>query len=887
MRKSTLALLAGAVYCGASRPAAAQHVIAAGGPESGSAAAAVARAIRATPAPKLDGQLDDPIWRTAIPISGFVQRDPNEGEPGTEPTVVKVAYTDDALWIAVRSDDSHAGNIAALLSRRDEWSPSDEVTVMIDSYHDRRTAYAFTVNAAGGKRDTYYYADGERDDRWDAVWDAKVSIDRTGWSAEFRIPFSQIRFPSAPNHVFGFNVSRRINRVNETQYWKLIPRNASGFVSLFGDLVEVDGVHPPRGVEVLPYTAASTRTRPAEAGNPFQTGSTRTATAGGDFKLGVSSAMTLTGTVNPDFGQVEADPAVVNLSAFETFYPERRPFFTEGSDLFRFRLADGDGDNATEELFYTRRIGRAPQGAADPRGGYAASIDRTSILGAAKLTGRTPAGWSVGLLTAVTDREDAAVIDGTGQRFLDAVEPRTFYGVGRVEKAMRKGQTVIGLFGTAVERDLPTNLDYLHSSAHTGGLSWSHRFGGNSYQFSGRLVGSLVNGSKEAMLRTQESSARYFQRPDADYVGIDSNRTSLSGYAMALNGGRTAGKWRWNVGLEARSPGFEVNDVGFMQQTDWISQGVWVNRRWLTPGRVFRRFNVNLNQWSSTNYGGERRNLGGNVNLNFTLRNFWNGYLGLNRNWKGLDPTQLRGGPSLRNAPAWNGWGGFQTDERKAFRLGVNGWGFREDQSGSWGTGFGLNASFRPVPNVDFLLSPQVNLNHDRTQYLTTATWSNAPAYLFAQLDQTTASMTLRSNVIFSPSLSVQLYAQPFVSSGRYGVVREVIAPRAARFDDRFDVLGNDRAGRNAAGELVVDFNRDGSGDLNLGNPDFTVLSFRSNVVLRWEYSLGSTFFLVWQHGRSGFDSDGRFRFGNRLGDLFRSAADNTLLIKLNYWLSL
>lgn len=849
--------------------------------------AMVAKAFRAAPAPKLDGLLDDPIWRTATAISGFVQRDPNEGKPGTEPTEVRVAYTDDALWIAVRAGDSRAGEISALLSRRDVWSPSDEVTVMVDSYHDRRTAYAFTVNAAGVKRDSYYYADGDRDDGWDAVWDAKVSVDAQGWSAEFRIPFSQIRFAKATSHVFGFNVTRRINRLNETQYWKLIPKNASGFVSLFGDLVQVDGVSPARHAEVLPYTAASARNQPGEPGNPFQTGRTRTATAGGDFKVGVSSAMTLTGTINPDFGQVEADPAVVNLSAFETFYPERRPFFTEGSDLFRFRIADGDGDGSSEELFYTRRIGRAPHGAADPRGGYAESIDRTTILGAAKLTGRTPSGWSVGFLSALTDREDARAIDGTGRNYLDAVEPRTFYGAGRVEKALRRGQTVIGLFGTAVERDLPTNLQYLHSSAHTGGLSWSHRFARNSYEFSGRIVGSLVNGSKEALLLTQESSARYFQRPDADYVSVDSNRTSLSGYTVAANGGKTAGRWRWNLNFQARSPGFEVNDVGYMQQTDWVSQSVWVNRRWLTPGKVFRRFNLNGNQWSSFSYGGDRRNLGGNVNLNFTTLNFWNGYAGFNRNWGGLNPAQLRGGPSLRTAPAWNGWYGFQTDERKSVRAGINGWWYREDQTGSWATGLGVNATLRLASNADVMLAPNLNRNHDQDQYLATITGPGGPAYLFGELNQTTVSMTLRSNVVFSPGLSLQLYAQPFVSSGRFGTTRQVAAPRATRYADRFSTLGTDRASRNAAGELVVDLDANGTPEANLGDPDFTVLSFRSNVVLRWEYSLGSTLFLVWQHGRSGFDADGRFRFGSRLGELFRAAADNTVLVKLNYWLSL
>ena len=840
-------------------------------------APAAARAVRATPPPKLDGLLTDEAWRTATPISGFVQRDPNEGQPGTEPTTVRVAYTDDALWIAVRSDDSKANQIAALLSRRDDRSPSDEVTVMIDSYHDRRTAYTFSVNAAGVKRDVYYYADGESDDRWDAVWDAKVTIDSSGWSAEFKIPFSQIRFPNVSNHTFGFNVTRRLNRTNELLYWRLIPRQASGFVSLFGDLV-VDGVHPPRRLEVLPYAAGSSRTRPAEAGNPFQTGTRRSATVGGDFKVGVSSAMTLTGTVNPDFGQVEADPAVVNLSAFETFYPEQRPFFTEGSDLFRFRIADGDGDGSSEELFYTRRIGRGPHAVADPRGGFAESIDRTTILGAAKLTGRTPSGWSVGFLTALTDRESARVVDRLGHHFVDQVEPRTFYGIGRVEKAMARGQTVVGLFGTAVARDLPASLDYLHSSAYTGGLSWSHRFRGSTYEFSGRVVGSVVRGSPAAILLTQQSSARYFQRPDADYVEVDSSRTALSGYTVAVNGGRTAGQWRWNVALQARSPGFEVNDIGFMQQTDGISQGVWLNRRWLTPGRVFRRLNINFNQGSSVTFGGERRSIGGNVNLNYALRNFWNGYWGINRNWNGLSTTDLRGGPALRNAPTWNSWAGLSTDDRKSIRAGVSLWGSKEDESGSWGAGVSVNGSLRPASNVDISISPSLSLNHDQSQYLTVTTQAS-PAYFFGELNQTTASMTLRSNLTFSPTLSLQLYAQPFVSSGRYETVRQVVAPRAARFVDRFAILMNDRAARTATGELTID-------GTNIGNPDFSILSFRSNVVFRWEYSLGSTLYLVWQHGRSGYDTDGRFRFGSRLSDLFQSAADNTVLLKLNYWLS-
>jgi hypothetical protein len=848
----------------------------------------IARAVRALPSGlKLDGHLTDPAWATAEPFGGFVQRDPNEGQAASEPTEFRVLYTDDALWIGVRATDSKAGQIAALLARRDESSPSDEVTVMIDSYRDRRTGFQFSVNAAGVKRDAYLYNDWDRDDRWDAVWDAKVSIDEAGWSAEFRIPLSQIRFSATHRQAFGFNVSRRVNRLNENQFWRLIPRQASGFVSLFGELTGIDGLRPPRQLEILPYTAASNLSRPSIPNDPFATGITRRANLGGDLKIGISSALTLTATINPDFGQVEADPAVVNLSAFETFYPERRPFFTEGLDLFRFRIADGDGDGSSEELFYTRRIGRAPQGYPNPRGGFAEKIDRTTILSAAKLTGKSKSGWSVGVLGAVTDREDARVVDAGGRPFVDPVEPASTYGVARVEKALRGGRTVIGLFGTMVERSLPAQLQFLHSSAYAGGLNWIHRFGQQGYEFNGRFATSMVSGSPEALLLTQQSSARYFQRPDADYVEVDSSRTSLGGYTLAMNGGKLAGNWRWNVGLDARSPGFEVNDVGYMQAADRISQHIWVNRRWLTPGRVFRRFNINLNEWQSYSFGGERRNTGGNVNLNYQLNNYLSGWMGLNRNFGGLSTTALRGGPAFRSPGNWNGWFGFETDGRKTFRGGTSLWARQEDDQAS--SGFGLNTylSWRPAPNVDLTLSPSYHKNRDRWQYLATTVLASGPEYLFGELDQTTTSLTLRSNVTFTPSLSLQLYAQPFVSSGRYLGFKRVVAPRAARFADRFDRFTGDRLARDQDGKVLIDIEADGTTDATLANPDFTVLSFRSNVVLRWEYLLGSTLFLVWQHGRSGFDSDGRWHLGSRINDLFRSPAENVLLVKLNYWLAI
>ncbi len=849
---------------------------------------ALARAVRAAPtAPKLDGVLDDPIWATAPRFGDFVQRDPDEGRPATEPTEFQVAYTDDALYVAVRARDSRPSEIAALLTRRDDWSPSDEITVMIDSHHDRRTGFSFTVNAAGVKRDAYLFNDYETDTRWDAVWDARVTVDAEGWAAEFRIPFSQLRFGRSDNHTFGFNVSRRLNRLNETQFWRLVPKQASGYVSLFGELTDLAGIRPPRRLELLPYSAASSYGRPAVPGDPFRTGTERRATLGGDFKVGLSSALTLTGTINPDFGQVEADPAVVNLSAFESFFAERRPFFTEGLDIFRFRIADGDGDGSEEELFYTRRIGRAPQGWADPRGGFAERIDRTTILGAAKLSGKTRNGWTIGVLGAVTDREDARVLTGLGQRLVDAVEPATTYGVARVAREFRGGLTQIGFFGTTVQRSLPEELRWLHSGAYTAGLSWSHRFAGNTYEFSGRVVGSRVEGSPEAIALTQRSSARYYQRPDADYVELDSTRTSLSGYTFAMNGGRTAGNWRWNLNLHARSPGFEVNDAGYMREADRISGGIWVNRRWLTPGPVFRRFNLNFNQWTALSWGGERRNIGGNVNANYTLRNYWGGWMGVNRNLGGLSTTALRGGPGFRTPPTWSGWFGIESDSRKTVRGGGTMWMGAEDQGDNWHIGGNLNLSWRPASNLDLTVGPGLDYSRNDWQYLATATVAGRPEYLFGEIRQSSARMTLRSNATFSPTLSLQVYAQPFVASGRYLGFRRVATPRADRFQDQFDRLTGPRAIRDPDGAVRLDLEADGVTDVTLANPDFTVLSFRSNVVLRWEYRPGSTLFLVWQHGRNGYDPDGRFRFGDRLGDIFRTPGENVLLVKLNYWLSL
>jgi len=837
-------------------------------------------------APAVDGRLDDPVWQAATPITDFTQRDPNEGQPGTERTEARIAYTDDALYVAIRAYDSRPDLIVAQLTRRDEESPSDWLAVAIDSYHDRRTAFAFFVNPAGVKMDKYLFDDVNEDESWDAVWEVATARDADGWTAEFRIPFSQLRFPRRDEHQFGFNVYRVIARRNEEQFWRLPPKNQSGLVSRFGDLIGVEGINPPRRVEVMPYAAASGTLETEEAGNPFRTGTDGRGRAGADLLVGVTSNLTLSATINPDFGQVEADPAIVNLTAFESFFPEKRPFFNEGLDVFRFPIALGDGDDANEQLFYTRRIGRGPQGEADDRGGYVDDVNETTILGAAKLTGKTPSGWTVGLLGAVTAEEHAAVVDAAGVRFSDPVEPRSVYGVGRLARDFRNGLTQVGVFGTVVDRSLPSGLADLRSSAYAGGLKWSHRFHHDTYSIDGWLVGTTVRGSPEAIDQSQRSSARYFQRPDHDYVTYDPTRTSLSGFAGQVTFNKNAGNWRFAAGADTRSPGFEVNDIGYQREADRTIQFTWLNRRWLQPGKIFRRLNVNLNQWSSWSHGGDRYSVGGNLNLNFTFLNYWGGYFGVNREFEGLTTGALRGGPAFIRPGSLNGWGGFYSDERKAFRVGVSGSFSRGDEGAGWQYWVGPDVSWRAATNVDLSVSPSFSRGVDGWQYLDTQDALGSTHYLFGELEQTTVNMTLRANATFTPELSLQVYAQPFVASGDFTTFKQVSDPRGDRFADRFDVFEADRL-IVQNGDVGVDLDRDGRTDVDLENPDFSYLSFRSNVVLRWEYLLGSTLFLVWQHGRSYDNHDGTFNLGSSLDQLFRSDARNTFVVKLNYWLSL
>ncbi|MEX0980267.1 MAG: DUF5916 domain-containing protein, partial [Gemmatimonadota bacterium] len=849
---------------GSASPLAAQYV-GNGSDESAAESAVrtvapVMEAVRlTTAAPDIDGVLDDEAWRTAPVADGFVQFRPREGIRASQPTEARVLYGDDALYVAIRAYDAAPDSIVGQLTRRDESSYSDWLWVMIDSYLDRRTAFRFGVNPLGVKRDIYHFDDTGEDSGWNAVWDVATRIDAEGWTAEFRIPYSQLRFSGASVQHWGINFARDHARQNETSTWAPLSQEENAIVSRSGTLRGLENLRPPRRIEIQPYVLARTERAPGDPANPFHSSTDHSGAVGADIKYGITSNLTLDLTMNPDFGQVEADPGQVNLTAFETFLPERRPFFVEGSNIFRAGLGIGDGDGSNQSLFYSRRVGRPPQGRANPEGGYVDAPGQSRIIAAGKLSGKTADGWSIGLMNALTNEESARVHTGAGERLEVAVEPLASYSVARLQKDFREGRSAVGFIGTTTLRDGGTaDALALHSSAYTGGVDFRHRFGeGGHYSFNGSILGSHVAGSEEALLRTQRSPVRYFQRPDADHVELDPTRTSLGGWTSTLELWKSGGgPWRFAVGNQIRSPGFEANDLGFMTEGDFISAFGYVGYAQSTPGR-FRQWRINMNGWNSRTYGGEKVNHGGNVNGNVQFLNNWELWGGLNGNAGGLSTGLLRGGPAFIQEPNMNGWLGFGTDSRKDVHFNLNGsWNVRSE-SDSWSYHTSPNLRWRPSGRANLRVGPFISRNSNDRQWVTRIDTDDDAHFLFGRLDQTTFGLTARADYTFTPNLSLQVYAQPFMSSGEYTDFKQVADPRAAEYEDRFAPVAATRAGGAWSADL------DGSGTPRSWNdPDFNVKQFRSNVVLRWEYRPGSTLFAVWAQTRDHFEADGGFHLG-------------------------
>jgi len=831
---------------------------------------------------RLDGQLDDQAWAQAAWIRDFVQKMPVEGAPPTDSMRIGILYDDAALYVGARMYSRDPSKLQAPLSRRDNTSQADHLWVSFDTYHDRRTAYSFGVTASGVRMDWYHPSDNEfdLDAGFNPVWEAKAIIDSLGWTTEMRIPFSQLRFTDQPVQTWGFNADHWNPAISEDVFWIPVPTNRTGWSSYMGELVGIEGIKPTRRLELLPYAASDARvTGGTVAGDPFDKGANLRGRAGADLKMGLGPNMTLDATVNPDFGQVEADPAVVNLSAFEVFFDERRPFFTEGGQLLR-----GNGPS----YFYSRRIGAAP--GCPSAGDFTDCPQNATILGAAKVTGRLASGMSLGLLTAVTGRESAEsyTVDpfGVGSFSGSEVAPPSGYGVARVQQEFGASRSVVGLTFTTVQRDLEAGSPLAgryNRRAYSGGADWVLRWDQGAYQLRGWLGFSHIQGDTAAINRVQRSGVHFFQRPDADYIDFDTTRTSLAGTVANLEFGKTSGSWLYTVGYGWESPGYDPNDAGRLGNADGRFGFANVRYRQTKPSGKFQNWGVGLYNSTEFDFGGDRQYHVAELYADATFRNFWSLNTYFDFFPRAFDHSATRGGPTMATPQSWNyvvqlsGPFGAKTSWNARVYYG-------EDELG--GETYRLSGALSIRPSTRFQFSATPNYLRDITprQYVTTfdtggpaATYNSR--YVFARIDQSTFSLQLRANYTIGPDLTFELYGEPFAASGRYYGFGELAQARGFRLRE-YGTDGTTIA-RDPGGDYLVTDND----TFSIANPDFNILSFRSNAVLRWEWRPGSTLYLVWAQDRFGFDPNGRLVGFRDLGDAFGAQGDNFFAVKVSYWI--
>lgn len=807
---------------------------------------------RAERTPRIDGKDDDDTWRNGTVITGFRQWEPTEDGDPTFRTEARVSYDARNLYVFVRAHDAHPDSVLSVLQRRDGMALSDDIIIGIDSYNDKRTGYMFRLTPAGTMSDGYMFNDGNEDWGWNAVWEGAAQIDSLGWTAEYRIPLSQLRYVPTGDNTFGLIVMRRIARRGERVSWPLFRRSRTGMVSQWASMSGFANLPAPRRMELMPYTVAKYGASPLGNGTPRNAAATQ---VGADLKVGLTSNITLDAAVNPDFGQVEADPGVLNLTAFEQFFAERRPFFLEGVGIFRYDIDCNDGQ--CTGLFYSRRLGRSPQ----LRGTYgdAASPLQSRILGSAKVTGRLGNGLSIGFIDAITEREQ-----GTRSR---TVEPQTNYAVVRLQQDLRGGNSGLGLMvtNTARQNDQWTR-DFLRGDAWTGGLDARHRFGGNRWQLNGQLAGSRVAGTARAIALTQRSNVHLYQRPDADHLDYDSTRTSLTGmFASTGIQKQGGGITRMDLSAWYMTPGFEINDLGFRTRSDEMGSSVWFALRPVKPVAMFRRAQANLNAWGFANTSGMILGNGGNVNGWAELKNFWsvNGGLGMNNVVTAYSDREARGGPALFRPANLNSWFNLNGDSRKSIAPNIGtSLGRRFDGLGSnWNVHTGVTV------RVGSQFNGSANLNYSRNiddqQWLGNFTDAGITSYTFARLYQRTSSITMRLNYTLTPTLSLESYVQPFVSTGRYTDWRALDDGRSSDRDWRFRPY-----------------------TLRGTANGFRFGQMRTNNVVRWEYKPGSVLFFVWTQGRDASDANPTdYGVTDGFSNIFQRRPDNVFLLKASYWL--
>jgi len=830
-----------------------------------------------TAKPIIDGVLNDPCWETGEWSGDFIQWIPKEGAKPSQPTQMKILYDDKNLYVALRAFDNEPSKISRKAGRRDEFA-GDIMGVNFDSYHDHRTGFEFSVTAAGQKIDLILTNPSVGDMNWNAVWYVKTGLEDSAWVAEYEIPLSQLRYSGDKEQVWGMHAWRWIDRLSEESDWEPQTLTSPGMLYLFGELHGIKDLPKSRRIEIMPYALGKLKSFEKVPLNPFaDKGRIGMGNVGLDAKIGLSSNFTADLTINPDFGQVESDPSVMNLTAFETFYEEKRPFFLEGENIFKFELGDAS-------LFYSRRIGHAPVYRPDLAANeYLKYPDNTSILSAVKISGKSSKGLAVGVLQSLTANENAQLYSGGIQRNV-RVEPLTSYTVGRVQQDFNEGTTVLGGIFTSTNRFInDPYLKFLNQNAYTGGIDFLHQWKQKEFYLDAKIIASTINGSTEAIQNLQLSSARYFQRPDTDKKRFDPSLTQLSGQGGHLKIGKgSKGLWRYSTEINWKSPGLDLNDMGYMQVSDLVTQGSDLSYFVNKPVSVFRTYSVSLHQFNNWDYDMNYLNSGFYFTSAFEFLNRWSVSPLVHYQFESLDNHLLRGGDAMLLPPYVGGSINVHTDYSKKFYVGVIADHSASDNDSYRNTALQTSATVIPFNVLKLSVSLNYSKNSDNLQYVATEILSPNNKYILAHLDQKTLGATFRIDYNITPELSLQYYASPFASVGKYSAFKEVTNPRAEFYADRFSLLNTEYS--NNAYQVGA---RDGIPAYSINNPDFTFNQFRSNLVFRWEYRPGSQVFLVWGNERTGWRNDSSSKVGDAISQLKSVIPNNIFLVKLNYWFSL
>lgn len=840
----------------------------------------------------LDGVLQEAIWKE-LPTKEFTQLDPNEGQPASEESRVWIAYDEKYIYIAAHLSEKNCDLIDKSLLRRDSDLPTDYLEVLLDPYNDKKSGYYFCINPAGSKRDGILYNDSWRDSDWDGIWDAKTNCDETGWSCEIRIPFSQLRFSESDIMTWGINLHRKIKHKNEDSYYVMIPKKESGFVSRFAELSGINGIKPKQRFEALPYVVQKAQYLIHDSKDPFFKGNQYKTSVGADFKLGIGSNLNLDMTINPDFGQVEVDPAEVNLSAFETYYSEKRAFFIEGANIFSFGVGGANnnwGFNfGIPELFYSRRIGRSPQGSLSHEG-FEDKPGETNIIGAAKLTGKVGNGINIGVLSAITERTFGKV-DSSSVRFEEEIEPLTHYGVVRLQKPFNEGNQGLGMMFTTVNRDLRTSglKDLLMKEAYTAGIDgWTFLDKEQEYVLTGFLIGSYASGNKNSLIKLQQKSYRYFQSPDAVHYRLDSNLTSMNGWFGRLMLNKQKGNFYLNAAIGAISPTFEYNDIGSQWLADRINGHIVLGYKWTEPEGIFRKKNIYLAYNINREFDGNLLRTGfyltgGATFTNYYTFNFQGGY-----NFEGTSRTTTRGGPIVILPASYFFNISFSNDSRSNIWIasGISGDG---NQIGSNSISGFIDMDWRPSTSLTISVGPSIRKDFVKNQWINSFDdkeyqQTYGKRYIFGEMNQTTLSANIRINYSFTPEISLQMYIQPYFSVGDYEDFNYLEKSRSANYlkfaenGSKIEQNGN-KYKISTVGNNTKNFEFD--------NPDFNYKSFKANAVLRWEVKAGSILYLVWTHDQVNEYDPGNFEFGKDFKNLMTSQSNNVYMLKFSYWLDI